>query len=128
MNICPCCKRRMPAPRKSPAPDKRLAQDIARANAAIAALATAESRHTMRVYCELTPSPESVAALRVAIDSESRRMQRAVTDHRLLWSIYRRTDKTTPYWQAAEPHLFRRLPWPSLNWLQRSCRASCLAH
>ena len=27
-------------------------------------------------------------------------MTRALTDHRLLWSIYRRTDKTAPYYEA----------------------------
>lgn len=102
-NICPCCHRRIPAPRKSasaPKIDKRLEQDIGRANAAIAALATADSRWRLRD--QPTPSPEAMAALRQAIESESRRMTRALTDHRLLWSIYRRTDKTTPYWQAAE--------------------------
>jgi hypothetical protein len=107
-NICPCCHRRIPAPpRKSasaPKTDKRLEQDIERAQAAISALATAESRWRMRD--EPTPSPEAIASLRQAIESESRRMTRALTDHRLLWSIYRRTDKTTPYYEAqplAEP-------------------------
>jgi hypothetical protein len=102
-NICPCCKRRIPAPRKFNASkiDKRLEQDIARAQAAIAALATAESRHALRSVCE-TPSPEYVSTLRDAIESETRRMQRAITDHRLLWSIYRRADKTAPYY-SAEP-------------------------
>ena len=87
----------------APAPkiDKRLSQDLARAADAIAALATAESRWRLRD--EPTPSPEALASLRQAIQSEERRMQRAIVDHRLLWSIYRRTDKTTPYWQAVEP-------------------------
>jgi hypothetical protein len=83
----------------APKIDKRLEQDIARAQAAIAALATAENRYTLRSVCE-TPSPEELASLRQAIDSESRRMTRALTDHRLLWSIYRRTDKTAPYFDA----------------------------
>jgi hypothetical protein len=36
-NICPCCHRRIPTPRKATTPkiDKRLEQDIAKANAAI---------------------------------------------------------------------------------------------
>jgi hypothetical protein len=88
----------------APKTDKRLEQDIARANAAISALATAESRWRLRD--EPTPSPEALASWRDAISSESRRMQRALTDHRLLWSIYRRTDKTTPYYESqpvAEP-------------------------
>jgi hypothetical protein len=95
-NICPCCKRRMPAPRKAATKiDKRLEQDIARANIAVAALATCELRLGLT-------GPE----WRAAIESESQRMQRAITDHRLLWSIYRRTDKTTPYYESqpvAEP-------------------------
>jgi hypothetical protein len=95
-NICPCCKRRIPAP-KSPI-DKRLEQDIARANAAIAALATAEGRWRLRD--EPTPSPQAIASFRLAIESESRRMQRALTDRRLLWSIYRRSDKSAPYYEA----------------------------
>jgi hypothetical protein len=82
------------------APDKRLEQDIARANAALAALATAEGR--VRLRDEPTPSPEAVASLRSAIQSEEKRLRRAICDHRLLWNIYRRTDKTTPYWQSAE--------------------------
>jgi hypothetical protein len=88
----------------APKVDKRLEQDIARANAAIAALATAESRWRLRD--EPTPSPEALASFRQAVESESRRMQRALSDHRLLWSIYRRTDKTTPYYESqpvAEP-------------------------
>jgi hypothetical protein len=102
-NICPCCKRRVPAPRKSATTDKRLEQDIARANAAIAALATAEGRTRLRVYNEPAPSPEAIASLRQAIESESKRMTRALTDHRLLWSIYRRTDKTAPYYSVVQP-------------------------
>src|ERR1700676_990157 len=105
MNICPCCGRKIIAKKSSALKsDRRLEQDIERANAAIAALATAESRWRMRD--EPTPSPEAIASLRQAIESESRRMTRALTDHRLLWSIYRRTDKTTPYYESqpvAEP-------------------------
>lgn len=92
--------------------DKRLEQDIARAQAAIAALATAESRHALRSVCE-TPSPEYLSTLRDAIESETRRMTRALTDHRLLWSIYRRTDKTAPYYLksvSAEPVKLRPEP------------------
>ena len=99
-NICPCCKRRIPASRKTATTDKRLEQDIARANAAIAALATAEGRTRLRVCNEPTPLPEAIVSLRQAIESESRRMTRALTDHRLLWSIYRRTDKTAPYYST----------------------------
>jgi hypothetical protein len=93
-NICPCCHRRIPAKRKAATPkiDKRLEQDIAKAQAAIAALATCEQRLGLT-------GPE----WRFAIESETRRMQRALTDHRLLWSIYRRTDRTQPYYDTAEP-------------------------
>jgi hypothetical protein len=92
-NVCPCCGRKIIA-KKSSAPkiDKRLEQDIARANAAIDALATCEQRLGLT-------GPE----WRQAIESEARRMQRAISDHRLLWSIYRRADKSIPYWQTAEP-------------------------
>jgi hypothetical protein len=103
-NVCPCCHRRIPAPRKSasaPKIDKRLEQDLARANAALAALATAEGR--VRLRDEPTPSPEAIASLRSAIQSEALRLTRALSDHRLLWAIYRRFDKSAPYWQAAEP-------------------------
>lgn len=81
------------------APDKRLEQDIARANAAIAALATAESRYTLRSVA-MTLSPEAFASLRIACESESKRLTRALSDHRLLWAIYRRADKTAPYYEA----------------------------
>jgi hypothetical protein len=91
-NICPCCGRKIIA-KKSSAPkiDKRLEQDIARANAAISALATCEQRLGL-----------TGLEWRQAIESETQRMQRALTDHRLLWSIYRRTDKTAPYY-SSEP-------------------------
>lgn len=99
-NLCPCCGRKIIAEKSSaPKIDKRLSQDLARATDAIAALATAESRWRLRD--EPTPSPEAIASLRSAIDSESRRMTRALTDHRLLWSVYRRADKTTPYYESA---------------------------
>lgn len=99
-NLCPCCGRKIIA-KKSSAPkiDKRLSQDLARATDAIAALATAESRWRLRD--EPTPSPEALASLRQAIESESHRMTRALSDHRLLWSIYRRADKSVPYYESA---------------------------
>jgi len=76
-NICPCCKRRIPTPRKSANAskiDKRLDQDIARAQAAISALANAETK--LRLNGEPTPSPEAITSWRQAIESETRRMQR----------------------------------------------------
>jgi hypothetical protein len=90
--ICPCCKRRIPAPRKTAQSktDKRLEQDIARANAALAALATCEQRLGLT-------GPE----WRQAIESESRRLTRALTDHRILWAIYRRADKSAPYYSES---------------------------
>jgi hypothetical protein len=84
----------------APKVDKRLEQDIARAQSAIAALNTAENRILFRSFNEPAPSPEALASFRQAVGSESRRMQRALTDHRLLWSIYRRADKSAPYWQT----------------------------
>jgi hypothetical protein len=92
MNICPTCHRRIPASRKSATVKiyKRLEQDIARANAAIEALATCEQRLGLT-------GPE----WRQAIESESRRLSRALTGHHVLWAIYRRTDKSAPYYGAA---------------------------
>lgn len=90
VEICPCCKRKMPSVKaKSPA-DKKLAQDIARAEAAIAAL----SRYTepsSRLWWDV--SPQLVAACR----DEALRMARAIADPRLLWSIYRRKDSGPSY-------------------------------
>jgi hypothetical protein len=81
-----------------PKTDKRLEMDIARAQAAITALANADTK--LRLRGEPTPSPEAITSWRKAIESETQRVRRAIVDHRLLWSIYRRTDKTAPYYQA----------------------------
>ena len=81
----------------APKINKKLTEDIARAEASIAALATAESRYWFRGE---TPSPEGIASLRQAIESETKRLRRALVDHLLLWAIYRRADKTAPYYEA----------------------------
>lgn len=107
--VCPCCGRKIIA-KKSSAPklDRRLEQDLGRANAAIAALATAESKLVFRSFNESAPSPEALASFRAAVASERKRLSLALSDHRLLWAIYRRTDKSTPYYESAAP-----LPQPA---------------
>jgi hypothetical protein len=88
------------APASAPV-NKKLTEDIARAQASLAALATAPDRQTLRSIDE-TPSPEGIASLRQACESETKRLQLALVDHRLLWAIFRRSDKSTPYY-AAQP-------------------------
>ena len=87
MSICPCCKRKMPAPRAVAGQDKRLAQDLGKARAAIEACARAEGNPFF-------------ANVIVAIADERARLTRALADLRLLWSIYRRAEKNTaaPYY------------------------------
>jgi hypothetical protein len=86
-NVCPCCHRKMPTPRA--VSDKRLAQDIERAQSAIDILS--------RAWSNLEYSP----ALRSAIHDEQVRLETAKFDHALLWRIYRRRDKGLPYFQTA---------------------------
>jgi len=78
-NCCPTCHRKFTAPRTV---DKKLAQDMARAEQAIFIL---ETYHA--------DSP----AMHEACELEAQRMRRALTDHKLLWSIYRRSDKASGY-------------------------------
>jgi hypothetical protein len=80
--ICPTCNRKFPTPKVA---DKKLAQDIARAQAAILVLHSfpADSEH-LREACQL----------------EAIRLEQAVLDHGLLWSIYRRSDKASGYGMA----------------------------
>jgi len=82
MNICPCCKRAIPQPKNTL--DKRILQDLERVNAAIRA-------------CESALSNPFFADAIDAIKAERLRLNRALTDHRLLWSLYRRADKKPPY-------------------------------
>lgn len=76
---CPTCKRKFATPRGT---DKKLAQDLARAENAL--------------YVLETYQPDS-PAMREAIELEAVRMRRALIDHSLLWNIYRRSDKATGY-------------------------------
>lgn len=87
MEICPCCKRKMVAPRATM--DKRIVQDIAKAQAAIA-------------HCENALVNPWFANAKVAIQDEVVRLNRALTDHRLLWTLYRRADKKPPYYTLAD--------------------------
>lgn len=77
--VCPACNRRFSTTQPH---DKKLAQDIARANAAITILDTYSTTNV---------------SLREACEMEAVRMRRALTDHRLLWTIYRRSDRATGY-------------------------------
>jgi hypothetical protein len=87
MNICPCCKRKMPAP-AAPKIDRRITQDLARANASILALMKAEAN-------------PFYADIRAAIQDEKIRLRRMLTDHRLMWNVFRRRDKGAPYYETA---------------------------
>lgn len=85
MNTCPTCKRRMPTPRTSS--DKRLTEDIGKARYSLAVL---ESVLSNPYYFDIAQ----------AIRDEQSRLVAALSDHRLLWTIYRRNDKSKlgPYY------------------------------
>jgi hypothetical protein len=76
---CPTCGRKFTTPKGS---DKKLAQDLEKAWAAIAVLES---------------FPADSPAMAEAIALEMVRMRRALVDHSLLWRIYRRADKATGY-------------------------------
>jgi hypothetical protein len=96
MDICPTCKRRMPKA-KAPAEDKRLAQDIAKATNAIE---TMERLFTNRNdFADLTL--EGLAIMHDAMRVEQARLRSAIENPRLLWGIYRRADKSAPYYSES---------------------------
>jgi hypothetical protein len=84
--------------------NKKLSEDLAACEKAIAALATAVDRldaDDFRCY-----GVHTAESWRPVIDTATARYTRALTDHRLLWSMYRRADKSTPYYESqpvAEP-------------------------
>ena len=91
-NVCPCCGRKIVAKRTGI--DKRLAQDLAKAEFAMG-------------VCERTMTRfDLTSEIQMAAIDEFDRLQRATVDHRLLWAIYRRAGKanSTPYYQL-EPEL-----------------------
>ena len=90
--ICPCCKRKMPAP-KATKGDKRLTQDLARAQAAIEVC----ERVALSPPRDLDSSTGRDAFVE-AVQIERNELIRALTDHRRLWNIYRRLDKGAPYY------------------------------
>jgi hypothetical protein len=98
MEICPCCKRKIPATRTKM--DKRIVQDVEKAQAAIAMLRLTvdNPRHT-QMYGEIV-TLDGDNALRQAASDEIARLNRAIVDHRLLWTIYRRKDNKPPYYQT----------------------------
>lgn len=87
-SVCPTCNRRMPVAKVTM--DKRIVADVERAEKAISSLVNCQTRSDLAA-----PSMQKAIAL------ELTRMRRAVTDYRLLWSIYRRTDKRGPYYDVA---------------------------
>jgi hypothetical protein len=91
MNICPCCKRKMPAPSvaRGKSPEAKLEQDRAKALEAIALL-----EQFKPWYSDSAVTRQAVA---VAVGDEIVRMRHALRDTRLLWSIYRRRDSGASY-------------------------------
>jgi len=87
MNICPCCKRAIRAPK--PAVSKLLTQDIERAEKAIAAL------HKAKEW------PGENRSFRDACDLEIKRLYMALGDNALLWSIYGRGRKASQSYVVA---------------------------
>ena len=80
-NVCPTCNRKFAVVKQTV--DKKMVQDMAKAQAAIAVL--------QRQYDQVSPS------LRVACQMEAERLMRALSTPKLLWSIYRRRDKAAGY-------------------------------
>lgn len=74
--FCPCCKRRMPAPKQT-----KIGKDLGRANSAI------------QVLERVIADPNEDKILRAACKDELLRMKRAAENPDLLWAIYRRNDK-----------------------------------
>jgi len=68
--------------------DKRLTQDLERVALAIS-------------VCEDALSNPFFANIAEAVRQERMRLNLALTDHRLLWTLYRRTDKKAPYFVVA---------------------------
>jgi hypothetical protein len=84
-NVCPCCKRALPAPKGQSAERKALMHDLRLAENAIEALESA------------LLWPNESESFREAVQLERERMTRALNDHTLLWRIYRRNSKTPCY-------------------------------
>src|ERR1700730_18587942 len=110
--VCLHCKQVIRKPRAAKSTNKHYVEDIAKANAAIATLETTIARN----WNPLTPTgygyntviqaaterPDFIEACELELE----RMQRAVNDPELLWSIYRRKfAKTGPRYglEAAQP-------------------------
>lgn len=85
MNVCPCCKRKMPVLKS--VEDKRFVQDKAKVKAAIRACENA-----------LT-NPWFADALEAITDEMARLYRMLGGDYKLMWAVYRRADKGVPYYQ-----------------------------
>src|SRR5258708_40288285 len=84
MQVCPCCKRKMPVAKRA-VTNRDLARDLGKAESAIEALESA------------LRWPNESESFREAVQMELLRMNRALTDHDLLWRIYRRNSKNPSY-------------------------------
>lgn len=99
-DACPHCKRKYPKAKGAAKIDKRLAQDIERANRSIASSMKAlvnpwfVEKHDFQTQ-------EMADAVRRSISDGIEHSQRSLNDHRLLWRTYRRLDKGVPYYETA---------------------------
>ena len=83
--ICPSCKQTIRKPRAAKSINKHYQEDIAKANAAITTLENTIARNWNVVLGAI----ERLDFIE-ACELELNRMQRALNDPELLWSIYRR--------------------------------------
>lgn len=81
--------------------NKKLADDLAACETAIAALHTAVDRLDADDFAKY--GYHTRHSWQPVIDAAILRYTRALTDHRLLWSMYRRADKSTPYFEQSTP-------------------------
>jgi len=89
-SVCPTCKRKMPV---ASGPDKKLAEDIAKAERAILLLKRWVDNPS-QMYLGGEPTSEAgTQAFIQACKDEMMRLFRATQDTRLLASIYRHGDK-----------------------------------
>lgn len=98
MDICPCCRRRIPKS-KTQAIDRKYSEDVARARASIAVC----EQMLTRDLAEVGPTRYRNDSLRLAIESHLVSLNDALNDPAKLWRIYRRKDKASGYAIAVLP-------------------------
>ncbi len=81
-----------------PVGNKKLEQDLKACERDIAALGTAVDRLAADDLRHFGINTRD--SWQPVIHDAIQRYTRALTDHRLLWSMYRRADKSTPYYQS----------------------------